>query len=87
MGSGLIVNNKIESERAIKITPFKKEIRKTAPHKHNNYFEVIYLTQGSGHHYIDSRKFVVEPPIMYFIRKEQVHHWELISEPLMQNQS
>ena len=44
MASGLTVNNKIESDRTIKIAPFKKEIRKTAPHKHNNYFEIIYLS-------------------------------------------
>jgi AraC-like DNA-binding protein len=80
MGSGLIVKNKIEGDKTIKIAPFKKEIRKTDPHKHNNYFEIIYLSQGSGYHYIDSRKFEVKPPIMYFIRKEQVHHWELVKE-------
>jgi len=81
MSSGLIINNKIEGDKTIKITPFKKEIRKTTPHKHNNYFEIIYLSQGSGYHYIDSRRFEIQPPIMYFIRKEQVHHWDLVKEP------
>ena len=81
MSSGLMVNNKIERDKTIKIAPFKKEIRKTPPHKHNNYFEIIYLSEGSGFHYIDSRKYEVNPPVMYFIRKEQVHHWELDKEP------
>jgi AraC family transcriptional activator of pobA len=40
MAAGLIVNNKIESDKTIEIAPFKKEIRKTIPHKHNNYFEI-----------------------------------------------
>ena len=81
MPSNLQVKDKSENGKSIKIAPFKKEIRKTTPHKHNNYFEILYLSQGAGHHYIDSRKFEVKPPVMYFIRREQMHHWELESEP------
>jgi len=81
MANQLQIKDKIETDKSIKITPFKKEIRKTAPHKHNNYFEIIYLSEGSGFHYIDSRKYEVDPPVMYFIRREQVHYWELNSEP------
>ena len=77
----LQIKNKIEFDNNIKIAPFKKHIRETTPHKHNNYFEIIYLSEGSGYHYIDSRKFEVKPPVIYFIRKEQVHYWELDSEP------
>jgi AraC family transcriptional regulator, transcriptional activator of pobA len=77
----LEVKDKIELDKSVKITPFKKEIRKTTPHKHNSYFEIIYLSEGSGYHFIDSRRFEVKPPIMYFIRQEQVHYWELDTEP------
>lgn len=81
MSSKLQVKDKSESGKSIKIAPFKKEIRKTTPHKHNNYFEILYLSQGSGQHFIDSREFEVKPPVMYFIRREQVHYWQLDSEP------
>ncbi|WP_217603808.1 AraC family transcriptional regulator [Chitinophaga sp. GbtcB8] len=81
MSSKLQIKDKSESGKSIKIARFKKEIRKTTPHKHNNYFEILYLSQGSGYHFIDSRKFEVQPPVMYFIRREQVHCWELDSEP------
>ncbi|MBC9934927.1 AraC family transcriptional regulator [Chitinophaga qingshengii] len=81
MVTKLQIKDKSESGKSIKIAPFKKEIRKTTPHKHNNYFEILYLSQGSGQHFIDSRKFEVAPPVMYFIRKDQVHYWELDSEP------
>ena len=64
---------KIETERVIKIAPFKKDIRKTNPHKHNNYFEIIYLSQGSGFHYIDLNKYIIHPPEFFFVRQEQVH--------------
>jgi AraC-like DNA-binding protein len=39
------------------------------------------LSQGSGYHIIDSQKFDVHPPVIYFIRKEQVHCWDLDKEP------
>jgi len=82
MTSSLIdIKDKIKPNDTIKIAPFKKEIRKTTPHKHNNYFEIIYLSQGSGFHNIDSRQFEVKPAVLYFVRREQVHHWELDSEP------
>lgn len=81
MASQLIIKNKIESDKAIKVAPFKKDIRKTSPHKHNNYFEIIYLSKGSGFHYIDLSKYAITPPIMFFIRQEQVHYWDMAAEP------
>jgi AraC family transcriptional regulator, transcriptional activator of pobA len=79
--SAIDIKDKIQPNDTIKVAPFKKEIRKTTPHKHNNYFEIIYLSGGSGFHYIDARQFEVKPPVMYFVRREQVHYWELDSEP------
>jgi AraC family transcriptional activator of pobA len=81
MGNQLEIKDKTEATETIKILPFRKEVKKTSPHKHNNYFEIIYLTAGSGHHSIDSRKYPVLPPIIFFIRKEQAHHFELEGEP------
>jgi AraC family transcriptional activator of pobA len=81
MSKQLQVKDKIEFERIIKVAPFKKDIRRTTPHKHNSYFEIIYLSQGKGIHAIDSRTYPVTPPVVYIVRKEQVHHWELENEP------
>ncbi len=75
------VKNKIEQNRNLKAAVFKKDIRKTTAHKHDNYFEIIYLSQGSGFHFIDNYPYQVKPPVMYFVRKEQVHHWDLSAEP------
>lgn len=75
------IKNKIEDKREIKVAPFKKDIRKTSPHKHQDYFELIYLSKGSGTHFIDYNKFRIYPPVIFFVRKEQVHFWELRSEP------
>ena len=76
----LPVKDKIQ-EKTIKIVPFRKDIRETAAHRHNSYFELIYLSQGTGSHTIDSIEYPVEPPIAFFIRQEQIHHWKLENEP------
>lgn len=75
------IKDKSETDKLIKITLFKKEIRKTEPHKHNNYFEIIYLSKGSGTHAIDYTKYKVQPPVIFFVRKEQVHYWDLRTVP------
>lgn len=81
MTNNLQIKDKSETGKLIKITPFRKEIRKTEPHKHNSYFEIIYLSKGSGIHSIDYNKYKVLPPVIFFVRKEQVHHWELLTRP------
>jgi AraC-like DNA-binding protein len=75
------IKDKTQPKEDIKISHFRKEVRKTAPHKHNNYFEIIYLSNGNGFHTIDSRKFPVLPPVVFFVRKEQTHHFDLEMEP------
>lgn len=81
MSSKLAINDKIESDKVLKVATFKKSIRTTTPHKHNNYFEIIYLSQGSGYHFIDLNKYDIAPPVMFLVRQEQVHYWEISSEP------
>lgn len=81
MRSRLNIKDKSETGTLIKIAPFRKDIRKTEPHKHNNYFEIIYLSGGSGTHTIDHNNYRVQPPVIFFVRKEQVHHWNLNSVP------
>lgn len=64
-------------EAPLKIAPFKSLIRRTEPHRHKGYFELIYLTAGEGVHIIDERRYKVEPPTLFVIRKDQVHCWDL----------
>ena len=81
MKDSIIVKNKIESDELIKVSPFRKEIRKTLPHKHGNYFEIIYLREGKGTHTIDYAQYPIETPTIFFVRREQVHHWNIESLP------
>ncbi|RPE08089.1 helix-turn-helix domain-containing protein [Chitinophaga lutea] len=81
MESTIPVKNKISHADHIKAEPFRKEPRKTVPHKHKQYFEIIYLTEGSGEHWIDGVKYPIRPGVLFFISHDQVHNWDLHSEP------
>jgi AraC family transcriptional activator of pobA len=75
------VKDKISADKHIKIEPFRKEVRITKPHKHNQYFEIVYLSNGGGAHWIDGVRYAVKPPVLFFINRNQIHNWELENEP------
>ena len=81
MKTKLEIKDKTKQTEGIKIAPFKQHIRKTSPHKHNNYFEIIYLTKGKGSHTIDTKTYEIKTPAIFTIRKEQVHFWDIKTEP------
>ncbi|WP_160136261.1 AraC family transcriptional regulator [Chryseobacterium sp. c4a] len=81
MKKSIIVNDKIEKTELIKVSPFRKEVRKTTPHKHNNYLEIICLLEGKGTHTIDYVQYPIKVPTVFFVRKEQVHHWDIETLP------
>lgn len=75
------VKDKLKSDQVVKVTPFRKEVRKTTAHKHNKYLEIVLLTKGEGTHTIDMRSYEIHPPQIFFIRKDQLHHWDITTEP------
>lgn len=81
MKTELEIKDKTVQTESIKIAPFRKNIRKTTPHKHNSYFEIIYLGKGSGSHTIDTKEYEINTPIIFTVRKEQVHFWDIQSDP------
>ncbi len=46
------------------------------PHRHD-FYNLIFITQGSGTHTIDLQEFEVKPNQMYCMNDGQVHSWEL----------
>lgn len=81
MKTELEIKDKTRQTEGLKIAPFRQHIRKTSPHKHNNYFEIIYLMKGEGSHTIDTKEYEIKPPVIFTIRKEQVHFWDIKTEP------
>ena len=46
------------------------------PHCHD-FFEVLFLTHGSGEHVIDNNSYQIEPPCIFFLSPGQAHKLEL----------
>ena len=77
MSARLQIKDKSENSPYLKATAFRKDTRRTEPHKHNSYFELVYMSAGRGYHTIDDRRYEVRPPVLFFVRQDQVHHWDL----------
>jgi len=45
------------------------------PHRHD-FFEVLYLSKGSGFHVIDGNKYDIKPPCVFFMSPGQAHKIE-----------
>lgn len=75
----IIVKDKIEDQRQIKIVEFDCSKNITKPHRHNGYLELVFLSSTSGRHVTDGRESTVRTPCLLVIRKDNVHHWELVN--------
>ncbi|MBS9523999.1 helix-turn-helix domain-containing protein [Litoribacter alkaliphilus] len=78
---GIENKNKLESEQLVKVSKFKEVIKKTKPHKHAGYYELIFLSEGEGFHWVETENFQVKIPDLYFMKPGQVHHWQFTAVP------
>lgn len=78
--NGIQIKDKTTWNEELKVSPFRKNIRFTEPHRHNSYFEIIYLTNGEGFHVLDQYRYELKPPMVFLVRQEQLHHFELQTE-------
>ena len=46
------------------------------PHCHD-FFEILYLTHGSGKHIIDNNSYAIHPPCIFFLSPGQAHKLDL----------
>lgn len=73
--------NKLDDGLTFKISRFKEQIKKTKPHKHDEYYELIFLSDGEGFHCIETEKYLVSTPEFYFLKPGQLHFWQFTSIP------
>ena len=81
MHSHIEIKDKAKHSTGNKVEAFRKQTRKTNPHKHNSYFELVYLSEGDGFHTIDANSYAIETPVIFVIRQDQLHFWDIITEP------
>jgi AraC family transcriptional activator of pobA len=73
-------NAQTQKERYFYISSFADHLQEhlfiQEPHKHNFYI-LLVITQGSGSHTIDFKKYEVKPDMVFFMVPGQVHSWQL----------
>jgi AraC-like DNA-binding protein/mannose-6-phosphate isomerase-like protein (cupin superfamily) len=69
------------AHRQFHVEPFdaNRHFQVSYPHRHD-FFEVLFLTKGSGFHVIDSSKYKIEPPCIFFMSPGQAHKLELSTD-------
>lgn len=62
-------------KRHFQIEVFNKDrnFKVEYPHRHDNFYEVLFLTQGSGSYTIDFRTYPIFPNHVFFVSPGQVH--------------
>ena len=60
----------------VEIFDAKRHFQVKYPHRHD-FFEVLYIQKGSGFHVIDSNKYEIKPPCVFFLSPGQAHKLEL----------
>jgi AraC family transcriptional regulator, transcriptional activator of pobA len=53
--------------------------RASFPHRHT-FYEIIWITQGTGMHYIDFDEYPIQPGTLFFISPGEVHFMKLPSD-------
>ena len=81
MKTSIATYDKTSALTDIKIARFDVNKRYTKPHKHNKYLELVFFTKGEGIHYMDLKSYAIKPFVVFLIKKEEEHHWEINSKP------
>ncbi len=63
----------------VEVFDANRHFKVSYPHRHD-FFEVLFLTKGSGYHVIDSCKYKIEPPTVFFMSPGQAHKIEFSSD-------
>ena len=79
--TSIVTKNKLEENQLFKISRFKEVIKRTSPHKHEGYYELIYIGEGTGFHWIETEKYQLAAPELYFLSPGQIHCWQFTSIP------
>ncbi len=80
MEERILIKDKLK-DKNFKVSAFKAAIKRTKPHKHGGYYELIFLNEGEGFHWIESQHFRVSPPELYFMKPDQMHCWQFTGIP------
>ncbi|MBC7390154.1 MAG: helix-turn-helix domain-containing protein [Opitutaceae bacterium] len=64
-------NKKIEYQ--VEIFDNTRNFKVTYPHRHDDFYEILYITNGTGYYTIDLYPFEIFPGAVFFLSPGQVH--------------
>ncbi|MDR6560496.1 MULTISPECIES: AraC family transcriptional regulator [unclassified Arcicella] len=72
-------NSKSEKTIQFQIEPFdiNRNFKVTYPHRHDDFYEILFLTQGQGIHTIDFQNYTIKPNTIFFLSPGQIHELDL----------
>jgi AraC family transcriptional regulator, transcriptional activator of pobA len=72
-------NRKPEKGLPYQIEVFDKhrDFKVSYPHRHDDFYEMLFITKGNGVYTIDARKYPIEPNSIFFLSPGQIHELEL----------
>jgi AraC family transcriptional activator of pobA len=63
----------------VEVFDANRHFKVSYPHRHD-FYEILYLTHGSGFHIIDEHKYKISPPCVFFLTPGQAHKLELSND-------
>ncbi len=68
-------NNKSEKTIQFQIEHYdiNRNFKVSYPHRHDDFYEILFLTQGEGIHTIDFQNYPVKPNTIFFLSPGQIH--------------
>ncbi|MES2519358.1 MAG: AraC family transcriptional regulator [Bacteroidota bacterium] len=72
-------NSKTEKTIQFQIEPFDihRNFKVTYPHRHDDFYEILFITQGEGIYTIDMQDYIIQPYTIFFVSPGQIHELEL----------
>lgn len=61
----------------VEILDRSRDLNVIYPHRHDNFFEILFITNGNGSHTIDFKKYNVKPNTIFFLSPGQIHELDL----------
>lgn len=61
----------------VELFDIHRNFKVTYPHRHDDFYEILFLTQGEGIHTIDFQKYTIKPYTIFFLSPGQIHELNL----------
>ena len=55
----------------------ERDFKVTYPHRHDDFYEILFVTKGTGTHTIDFQNYEIKPDAIFFLSPGQIHELAL----------